>query len=182
MSELQAPFKPCCLIERGDKWARITGVYACLSSSSCGGAFFKSEMFYFQSLKIVQRDIIIVFVVLILIILTFSSWVVPIFLLEWCWIIFRIYCLLFNFYLWYAGFITSNPLSKFHFVQFHPLFSSLGHSLFITLGPYTAIHGIALLCHIKGFMITALKPNLRMFLNKIYTFSCLNVEYCLSWC
>jgi hypothetical protein len=79
-------------------------------------------------------------------------------------------CLL-TFYLRYAGFITSDPLSKFHFNKFRPLFSRLGHTLFITWGPYAAFHGMTLLCHIEGSMITAVWTHLRMFLNsKVYYF------------
>jgi hypothetical protein len=38
---------------------------------------------------------------------------------------------------------------------FRPLFFRLGHTLFITWGPYAAFHGMARKCHIEGSMITA---------------------------
>jgi hypothetical protein len=56
----------------------------------------------------------------------------------------------------YARFVTSDPLSKVHFIRFHPLFSRLGHTHSFTLGPYAAFHGMTLQCHIEGSMITAI--------------------------
>jgi hypothetical protein len=51
------------------------------------------------------------------------------------------------------------------------LLSRLGHTLFITWGPYAAFHGMARKCHIEGSMITAVWTHLRMFLNsKFYYF------------
>jgi hypothetical protein len=51
-------------------------------------------------------------------------------------------------YLWYAGFITFDPLSKFHFT--FNLFSGFGHTHFLfTLGSYAAFHGMALRCHMN---------------------------------
>jgi hypothetical protein len=55
--------------------------------------------------------------------------------------------------LWYGGFITSDPLSKFNVIQFRPLFSRLGHTLSFTWGSYAAFRGRTLLCHIEGFMM-----------------------------
>jgi hypothetical protein len=53
---------------------------------------------------------------------------------------------------------------------------------FFTWGPYADFHGMALTCHIKGSMITAIWTHLRMFQNsKLYQFM-LNVEFCLSRC
>jgi hypothetical protein len=44
-------------------------------------------------------------------------------------------------------------------------------------------HGMALLCHIEGSMITAVWTHLRMFQNtKFYNFMFINVEFCLSRC
>jgi hypothetical protein len=68
-------------------------------------------------------------------------------------------------YLWYAGFITSDPFSKFNFILIRPLFSRLGHTLFITWGPYAAFHGMARKCLIEGSMVTAVWTHLRLFLN-----------------
>jgi hypothetical protein len=57
-------------------------------------------MLYFRSLKIVQHDIIVVYtyymVFLVSCIWPFSTWWVPVFLLEYCIITLRIYCLLLN--------------------------------------------------------------------------------------
>jgi hypothetical protein len=51
------------------------------------------------------------------------------------------------------------------------LLPSLGQTLFITLGPYAAFHGMARKCHIEGSMITAVWTHLRTFLNlKFYYF------------
>jgi hypothetical protein len=75
-------------------------------------------------------------------------------------------------YLWYAGFITSDPLSKLHFIWFHPLFSRLGQKHSFTWGPYAAFHGMAQRCHIEGSMITAVWTHLRMFLNSKFRHFC----------
>jgi hypothetical protein len=115
-----------------------------------------------------------------------SGWVVPVFL-TWIrlnhpndmWPAFWI-CLLTS-YLWYAGFITSDPLLKFHFIKFRQLFFRLGHMHLFTWGPYAAVHGMAFTCHIEGSMITTIWTHLRMFQNsKFYKFM-INVEFCLSW-
>jgi hypothetical protein len=61
------------------------------------------------------------------------------------------------------------------------LFSFRAHAFF-TWGPYAAFHGMALTCHIEGFMITAIWTHLQMFQNsKFYQFM-FNVEFCLSRC
>jgi hypothetical protein len=54
---------------------------------------------------------------------------------------------------------------KISFYLVPPLFSRLGQKHSFTWGPYAAIHGMALLCHIEGSMITAVWTHLRMFLN-----------------
>jgi hypothetical protein len=79
-------------------------------------------------------------------------------------------CLLTS-YLWYAGFISSDPLSKFQFIYFRSLFSRLGQKHSFSWGSYAAFHGMALLCHIEGSVMTAVWTQLRMFLNsKLYHF------------
>jgi hypothetical protein len=42
------------------------------------------------------------------------------------------------------------------------------HTNSFTLGPYSTFHGMALLCHIEGFVITAVWTHLRMFLNSYF--------------
>jgi hypothetical protein len=56
---------------------------------------------------------------------------------------FLIFCLWRS--LWYAGFIFSDPLSKFYSIQFRPLFSRLGHIHSFIWGPYAADHEMVLI-------------------------------------
>jgi hypothetical protein len=67
-------------------------------------------------------------------------------------------------YLWCAGFITSDLLSKLHFFSVPPFFYRLGHIPSFTCGPYATFHGMAWKWHIEGSIITAVWKNLRMFL------------------
>jgi hypothetical protein len=131
-------------------------------------------MLYFRSLKIVQHDIFVEYTCLMVFLvsctLPFSIWVVPVFLLEYCIITLRICCLLFKIVFWrlvcdIQASWPQIPLSKLHFIQFRPLFSRLGHTHSFTWGPYAVFHGMTLLCHIEGSMITAVWTHLWMFLN-----------------
>jgi hypothetical protein len=102
---------------------------------------------------------------LILSIRLFSCWVVPVFL-TWILLYHPKDIWLLTSYMWYAGYITSNPLSRVDFISFRPFFSRLA---FFTWVPYASFHWMALTCHIEGSMITALWINLRMFQNsKLY--------------
>jgi hypothetical protein len=60
--------------------------------------------------------------------------------------------------LWYAGFIFSDLLSKFYFVQFRPLFSCLEQTHSFIWGPYPAENGMVFIWkyRIEGSMFTAI--------------------------
>jgi hypothetical protein len=74
-------------------------------------------------------------------------------------------------YLWYAVFITFDPLSNSVLLSSAYLFTSLGHTHSMTWGPYAAFHGMAIASHIESSMITAVWTHLRIFLNsKFYHF------------
>jgi hypothetical protein len=131
-------------------------------------------MLYFLFLKIVPHDIIVVYSCYVVLsvssIRPFSTWMVPVVLLEYCLITFQICCLLLKICLstsclWYAGFITSYPPFRIPFYLVPPIdFSFREHALFY-LGPYATFHGMVLLCHIEGSIITAVWTHLQMFSN-----------------
>jgi hypothetical protein len=52
------------------------------------------------------------------------------------------------------------------------VFSFRTKAFFYSWGPYAAFHGIALVCHIEGSMITAVLKHLRMFLNSKFHHFC----------
>jgi hypothetical protein len=73
-------------------------------------------------------------------------------------------------FLWYTGFITSDPLSKFYFIQYRPL-HTLRAQTFIYLGTIRRFSWN----DTTGSMITAVWTHLRMFLNSkfsIFVFKC----------
>jgi hypothetical protein len=69
-----------------------------------------------------------------------SAWLVPVFQLEYCILTLRICCLplkrfkFYKSYLWYAGFITSDPLWKLHFCKIPPIAFSFRANAIIYLG------------------------------------------------
>jgi hypothetical protein len=93
----------------------------------------------FRSLKIVQHDIIVVYtcyVVFLVSFWSFSSWVVPVFLLEYCIITLKICCLLFK-----LSFEVFSVICRLHNrrppfkIPFYlvPLFSHVRHTSFFYL-------------------------------------------------
>jgi hypothetical protein len=115
----------------------------------------QSGITYFRFLKIVQHDIIVLFMV-------FKFFLFGYFLVGWfeyCLITLRICGLLFKCVFWH---IICDMQASEHLIPFQNsnLFSSAHCCLsfrantFFTWGPYPAFHGMALTCHIGGFMIT----------------------------
>jgi hypothetical protein len=81
-------------------------------------------------------------------------------------------------YLWYAGFITSDPLSEFYFVHFIHLFSRLGHTLFFYLGTICRFswNGTTV-SHWRFHGNRRINTSVDGSKFQISPFSCLNVEF-----
>jgi hypothetical protein len=115
-------------------------------------------MLYFRSLKIVQHDIFVVYtcylVFLVSSIWPISTWVVPVFLLEYCLITLRICCLLFKLSFDVLSVICRlhilRPPFKIPFYLVPPIVFSFRAHTFFNWGPNAAFHGMTLLCHIEG--------------------------------
>jgi hypothetical protein len=89
--------------------------------------------------------------------------------------------------LWYAGFIFSDPLSKFYSVKFRPLFSRSGQtSDSFIWGLYAAEHGMVLIWKycIEGSMFKAVHMHTIVWDgSKLYCLlgSKIQFHYCPSW-